>query len=168
MHGGTVRVESLGLGMGTTFFVNFPIAALTLVPGQEDGREASNLPGALEGLRALVVDDEPDAREILTLVLEGFGLETECASSALEAVAKVESYRPDVIVSDIGMPVRSLPPDQGGEIPAIALTAYGSAEDRARALECGYRFHLAKPAEPAELAQAIAVATGRAGKAFSA
>jgi CheY-like chemotaxis protein len=157
--------------------VNLPIAAVSLLPG-DDNREASHLPGGLKGLRALVVDDETDARDILTHVLKGFGLETESAASAIEALTKVESYRPDVIVSDIGMPeadgywlleqVRLLAADQGRDIPAIALTAYASAEDRARALECGYDFHLAKPAEASELARAIAVATGRAGKAFRA
>jgi PAS domain S-box-containing protein len=177
LHGGTVKVESLGEGKGATFFVNLPIAAVTLLPGDEN-REAAHLPSGLKGLRALVVDDETDARDILAHVLKGFGLETESAASAVEALAKVESYRPDVIVSDIGMPdadgywlleqLRSLAADQGRDIPAIALTAYASAEDRARALECGYDFHLAKPAEASELARAIAVATGRAGKAFRA
>ena len=178
LHGGTVQVESPGEGMGATFFVNLPVAAVSLLPGDED-REASNLSGGLKGLRVLVVDDETDARDVLTHVLLGYGVETESAASAVEALAKVESYRPDVIVSDIGMPeadgywlmtqVRTLPPEQGGETPAIALTAHASAEDRARALSCGYHFHLPKPAESAELARAIAVATGRAGKrAFSA
>lgn len=177
LHGGSVHVESLGEGKGATFFVNLPIAAVSLLLGEED-RESPNLPGGLKGLRALIVDDETDAREILTHVLKGFGLETESAASAIEALAKVKSYRPDVILSDIGMPeadgywllaqVRSLAADQGGGIPAIALTAYASAEERARALECGYDFHLSKPAEAAELAKAIAVATGRAGKAFRA
>jgi CheY-like chemotaxis protein len=105
-------------------------------------------------------------------------METESAASAFEALAKVESYRPDVIVSDVGMPgedgywlmtqVRALTQEQGGETPAIALTAYASAEDRARALSCGYHLHLPKPAEATALAKAIAAATGRAGKAFRA
>ena len=132
------------------------------------------MPG-LKGLRVLVVDDETDARDILTHVLQGYGMEIEAAATAFEALAKVESYRPDVIVSDVGMPeadgywlmtqVRSLSQEQGGETPAIALTAYASAEDRARALSCGYHLHLPKPAEAGALARAIATATGRAGKA---
>ena len=177
LHGGTVRVESTGEGMGSTFFVNLPIAAVSLLPGAEDG-ESSNLPSGLKGLRVLVVDDESDARDILTHVLQGYGMETEAAASAFEALAKLESYRPDVIVSDVGMPgedgywlmtqVRALAQEQGGETPAIALTAYASAEDRARALSCGYHLHLPKPAEATALAKAIAVATGRAGRAFRA
>jgi PAS domain S-box-containing protein len=176
LHGGRVHVESAGEGRGSTFFVNLPVAAVSLLPGAEDG-ESSCLPG-LKGLRVLVVDDETDAREILTHVLQGYGMETEAAASAFEALAKVESYRPDVIVSDVGMPeadgywlmsqIRALPQEQGGETPAIALTAYASAEDRARALSCGYYLHLPKPAEAPALAKAIAVATGRAGKAFRA
>ena len=173
LHGGRVHVESAGEGTGSTFFVNLPIAAVSLLPGADDG-ESSSLPG-LKGLRVLVVDDETDARDILTHVLQGYGMETETAASAFEALAKVESYRPDVIVSDVGMPeadgywlmsqVRALPQEQGGETPAIALTAYGSAEDRARALSSGYHLHLPKPAEAPALAKAIAVATGRAEKA---
>jgi PAS domain S-box-containing protein len=176
LHGGRVHVESAGEGMGSTFFVNLPVAAVSLLPGTEDS-DSSTLPG-LKGLRVLVVDDETDARDILTHVLQGYGMETEAAASAFEALAKVESYRPDVIVSDVGMPeadgywlmtqVRSLSQEQGGETPAIALTAYASAEDRARALSSGYHFHLPKPAEAPALAKAIAVATGRAGKAFRA
>ena len=176
LHGGRVHVESAGEGLGSTFFVNLPVAAVSLLPGTEDS-ESSSLPG-LKGLRVLVVDDETDARDILTHVLQGYGMETEAAASAFEALAKVESYRPDVIVSDVGMPeadgywlmtqVRSLSQEQGGETPAIALTAYASAEDRARALSSGYHFHLPKPAEAPALAKAIAVATGRAGKAFRA
>jgi PAS domain S-box-containing protein len=173
LHGGNVHVESEGDGKGSTFFVNLPIAAVSLLPGAEEA-EPSSLPG-LKGLRVLVVDDETDARDILSHVLQGYGMETEAAATAFEALAKVESYRPDVIVSDVGMPeadgywlmtqVRSLSQEQGGETPAIALTAYASAEDRARALSSGYDVHLSKPAEAPALARAIAVATGRAGKA---
>ena len=102
LHGGRVHVESAGEGKGSTFFVNLPVAAVSLLPGTEDS-ESSSLPG-LKGLRVLVVDDETDARDILTHVLQGYGMETEAAASAFEALAKVESYRPDVIVSDVGMP----------------------------------------------------------------
>jgi signal transduction histidine kinase/CheY-like chemotaxis protein len=177
LHGGAVRVESPGEGMGSTFFVDLPIAAVSLPPAPENG-EPSSLTSSLSGLRVLVVDDETDARDILTHVLQGYGMETESAASAFEALSKVESYRPDVIISDVGMPgedgywlmtqIRALSSDQGGETPAIALTAYGSAEDRARALSSGYHLHLPKPAEAPALAKAIAVATGRAGKAFRA
>jgi len=100
------------------------------------------------------------------------------ASSAREALTKVGSYQPDIIVSDIGMPeadgywllteLRSLSPEQGGETPAIALTAYASAEDRARSLSCGFDVHLPKPVDAGDLAKAIAIATGRVGKAFTA
>jgi len=176
LHGGTVWVDSPGEGHGTTFFVNLPVAAVTVL-GETD-RDLSNLSAGLKGLRVLVVDDEVDACEVLTRVLQGYGLETECASSAREALTKVGSYQPDIIVSDIGMPeadgywllteLRSLSPEQGGETPAIALTAYASAEDRARSLSCGFDVHLPKPVDAGDLAKAIAIATGRVGKAFTA
>jgi len=177
LHGGSIHVESPGEGKGATFFVHLPISAVSLLPASEDGK-ISYQSGELSGLRVLVVDDEPDARDMLTHALQKFGLEIQCASSAPEALAKMRDSRPDVIVSDIGMPeadgywlmtqVRSLPPEAGGETPAIALTAYAGSEDRARALSAGYHFHFPKPAEAAELAQAIAAATGRAGKASGA
>ncbi|MCI0421184.1 MAG: response regulator, partial [Acidobacteria bacterium] len=103
LHGGTVHVESPGEGRGATFLVKLPIAAVSPDLGEEE-IASSNLASGLKGLRVLVVDDEMDARDMLSHVLQGYGLEAETAASAREALAMVESYRPDVIVSDIGMP----------------------------------------------------------------
>lgn len=117
--------------------------------------------GPLEGLRLLVVDDEADARELVSLLLENAGAVTVDAASVPEALEASERFRPDVIVTDIGMPgedgyelirrVRGLPYDEGGGTPAIALTAFARREDRLRALRAGYDRHLAKPIDPAEL-----------------
>ena len=164
--------------MGATFRVRLPVPALAFNAGQEHSGTPDVFASRLQGLRVLVVDDEPDAREMLSRVLEGYGVVTESAGSAREALAMIESSPPDVLLSDIGMPgedgywllmhLRSLDPAHGGAVPAVALTAYASAEDRARALECGYEFHLPKPAEPVQLARAIAIAAGRVGKASTA
>ncbi|HEX4494859.1 MAG TPA: ATP-binding protein, partial [Thermoanaerobaculia bacterium] len=173
LHGGTVRVKSPGEGEGSTFIVALPLSIAHLTPAEglrvhpvaevEDGdpcAEDSNLD--LKGIRVLVVDDEPDARETLRQILEHCNAEVETVSSAAEAVKRVESWRPDVLLSDIGMPgedgyelirrVRELPPDRGGRTPAAALTAFARGEDRRRALRAGFQMHLAKPVEIQELA----------------
>jgi len=115
----------------------------------------------IAGLRVLVVDDEPDARALLRRLFEERDAVVSTASSVAEALAAVQAQRPDVIVSDIGMPgedghelirrVRALPPEHGGRTPAIALTAYARAEDRVRAVAAGFQHHLSKPVEPVEL-----------------
>jgi CheY-like chemotaxis protein len=129
-----------------------------------------NLP-SLKGLRVVVADDETDARFFLSTVLEECGANVTAVSSASEALAAVQELKPDVLVSDIGMPdedgyslirkVRSLPPEQGGRIPAAALTAYARPEDRTRSLQAGFQIHLPKPVEPAELATVVASLAGR-------
>jgi PAS domain S-box-containing protein len=177
LHGGTVRVKSPGEGEGSTFIVALPLSIAHLTPTEglrvhpvaevEDGdpcSEDSNLD--LRGIRVLVVDDEPDARETLRQILEHCNAEVETVSSAVEAVKRVESWRPDVLLSDIGMPgedgyelirrVRELPPDRGGRTPAAALTAFARGEDRRRALRAGFQMHLAKPVEIQELATVVA------------
>jgi PAS domain S-box-containing protein len=177
LHGGTVRVKSPGEGEGSTFIVALPLSIAHLTPAEglrvhpvaevEDGdpcAEDSNLD--LKGIRVLVVDDEPDARETLRQILEHCNAEVETVSSAAEAVKRVESWRPDVLLSDIGMPgedgyelirrVRELPPDRGGRTPAAALTAFARGEDRRRALRAGFQMHLAKPVEIQELATVVA------------
>ncbi|HEX8335665.1 MAG TPA: response regulator, partial [Pyrinomonadaceae bacterium] len=125
---------------------------------------------ALEGVKVLVVDDEPDARRLLTEVLGRCGAEVLSAASAGEALEMIQAWRPHVLLSDIGMPdgdgyelirrVRELPEERGGSTPAAALTAYAGPGDRARALAGGYQQHVAKPVEPAELAAVVASLAG--------
>lgn len=114
----------------------------------------------LEGLRVLVVDDEPDARELLRSLLGMYGIEVHVAASAAEALDGMEQFRPDVLVSDIGMPgedgyglIRRIREGEGrtASTPAVALTAYARREDRARALGAGFDMHMPKPVEPGEL-----------------
>jgi CheY-like chemotaxis protein len=121
---------------------------------------------SLQGITVLAVDDEPDARDLIKRVLERCGARVFLASSAREALGLVTNERPDMIVSDIGMPdedgyefirkVRSLPAEDGGRTPAAALTAFARAEDRTRALRAGYQTHVAKPVEPTELTAVVA------------
>jgi CheY-like chemotaxis protein len=130
-------------------------------------------PDLLHDLRVLLVDDEPDARNLLGLILMSYEAEVRDCASAAEALQTLDEWRPDVLVSDIGMPVedgyelmrkiRAREPERGGLIPALALTAYARAEDAQRALEAGYQAHVPKPVEPAELATAVANIVGRRG-----
>lgn len=128
-------------------------------------------PPQIDGLRILVVDDQADACELLTTILESCGADVITASSAQEALAQIKQCQPDVLVSDIGMPiedgymllrqVRALEPNQGGQIPAVALTAYARSEDRRQALLAGFQSYLTKPVEPGELVAVIASLSGR-------
>ena len=176
LHGGAIYPFSRGVGQGSDFMITLP-----LVNTPQAGLEAfqryvkSNTGGerssALAGLRVLIVDDEYDTREVLGAMLSRYGAETRAAESASEAIRMLVEWKPDVLVSDIGMPgedgyqlianVRALPPEQGGAIPAIALTAYASGMDRQRILATGFQTHLTKPIEPLELAQVVARAAGK-------
>src|SRR5439155_204491 len=137
----------------------------------EGGGVESRAGPALEGLRVLVVDDEADARESLTAVLEQCGAVVTAVASAREALGALAHQRPDILVSDIGMPeedgyaliekVRVLDARHGGRIPAVALTAYAAPEDRQRALDAGYELHVPKPVTPEELVTAVANLSGR-------
>jgi PAS domain S-box-containing protein len=170
LHGGTVRAKSPGQGQGATFIVSLPLTVLATdgEPLPSRRHPAAELTPMtlgenvrLPGIRVLVVDDEPDARALLRRLLEEAEAEVSTAAAATEALALVQAERPDVIISDIGMPredgyslirqVRELPPERGGRTPAIALTAYARAEDRVRTLLEGFQHHLSKPVEPAEL-----------------
>lgn len=175
LHGGTVRAESEGEGHGASFIVTLPLAPI------KDGKDrqhvlASTLPGSgngsivLSGMRILVIDDERDARELIHEVLTQYEAEVITAASAGEGLAILQSQRPDVMISDIGMPekdgyqfireVRSLPATQGGRTPAIALSAFAHSEDRTRAMIAGYQLHLSKPVESNELIASIGNLTG--------
>ena len=178
LHGGTVRVESPGAGEGATFVVSLPLAVARLDPVEEervhpflDPQErratcADDPALNLDGIRVLVVDDEPDARETLAQILEHCDAEVLAVGSADEALRELERFRPHVLLSDIGMPgedgyslirrVRALPPERGGRIPAAALTAFARGEDRRRALLAGFQMHVAKPVDIHDLAAVVA------------
>lgn len=174
LHGGSVRVESAGKGKGTTFFVTLPVdveyAKAEAESRPREGRANSiAVPGArdrIEGTRVLVVDDDADARELVKRLLEERGARVTIAGSSQDALRALGSTEFDVLVSDIGMPgedghtlmrqVRELPPERGGRIPSVALTAYARAEDQMKAIRAGFQMHLAKPVEPAELIAMVA------------
>ena len=173
LHGGRIDAASEGLDRGATFTVQFPLPA---VAGTSEPQRPSTLrrirsepkleaPVALRGLRVLVVDDDEDARNLVKAVLEGCGSSVVTAASAAEGLSALDRERPDVLISDIGMPgedgydlirrVRALPSSRGGNIPAAALTAFARSEDRTRVLSAGYSIHIPKPVEPAELVAAV-------------
>ncbi|HEX8088630.1 MAG TPA: ATP-binding protein [Blastocatellia bacterium] len=181
MHGGTVQAASRGEGLGATFVVRFPIIVVRDIKtstqdiSQHSGNGAEpiaedmnsmieDIP-RLDGLRALVVDDEADAREMLEVLLNQFGAEVKASASAQEALKILEQWKPDVLVSDVGMPnedgyslihqVRALDPARGGRTPAIALTGYSRQEDRSQLLAAGYQVHLSKPVDLSQLVDAI-------------
>lgn len=176
LHGGTIQVESPGVGQGVTFIVQLPLITDSLEGGDlkqlalqgEASLEASL---SLSGLRVLIVDDEIDTREFLLTALEQYGAEVTAAASVDEAHRLLERLKPDVLVSDIGMPVadgyalirevRAKAPEQGGQIPAAALTAYTREEDRIKALEAGFQTHVPKPIEPTQLVAVVAKLAGR-------
>ena len=178
-HGGEVRVDSKGFSSGTTFTVRLPIAPVLPEAQDEEENDASSNEfspfhasrRALRGLSILVVDDEADAREIVCAILTRHGAEVFQAASAREALSWLQKSTPDLMVSDIGMPdedgysliqkVRALPPEHGGKIPALALTAYARAQDRAKALSSGFQTHLSKPVVSAELVVTLAALAGR-------
>ena len=169
LHGGTVSAESEGVGKGATFSATFPLLTERAEPVAHDLSVAEVR--SLDGLRVLLVDDEPEAREIISTVIGRTGAEVKACISASEALAKVTEWRPDVILSDIAMPeedgysfigkVRSLPREKGGETPAAALSAYAREEDRKRALAAGYQMHIAKPIGASQLVTMVAKLAGR-------
>ena len=181
LHGGTVNVQSEGEGKGATFTISLPFAGV--VSNQQDAEpvlipneEVITLDGlpSLKGLKILVVDDEADTRELIREVLKECGSEVITSCSVAEALAALEEHKPDILISDLGMPdedgyslitkIRALPSERGGHIPAAALTAYARAEDRMRVLRSGFQFHLPKPVDSAELVTVVASLAGRAYK----
>jgi PAS domain S-box-containing protein len=175
-HGGTVRADSPGEGQGSIFTVRLPIMGqepVSTAAAQEVPLETLARTMDLEGIRVLVVDDEDDTREMVSAILKSQGAQVEVAASAAEAMAAVARVRPQILVSDVEMPgqdgyelirqVRRLAPEDGGRIPAAALTAYARPEDRMRALMAGFQIHVPKPVQPAELVAVVASLSGRTG-----
>jgi signal transduction histidine kinase len=177
LHGGTVTAHSDGEGRGATFIVKLPLVPVRAsLPAPNLATSSVPIdqiafPIELRGLRVLVVDDELDARQLVQSVLEAGQAEVQVAASSAEALQMIRVKKPDVIVSDIGMPeadgydfirkLRQLSRDDGGRIPAVALTAYARAEDRRKALIAGFQNHAAKPMDPQELVVVIANLAGR-------
>ena len=168
LHGGRAFADSPGVGQGATFRVVLPVRAVLPKPVRDQtlasSRSAETLAQtpSLASLRVLVVDDESDARDLIEEVLVSGGGVVETAVCVRDAVAAICRFRPDVVVTDIGMPgedgyallraIRALAPENGGAVPVVALTAYAHAEDRARTLAAGFTDHLPKPVEAARLA----------------
>ena len=171
MHGGLVSVESEGLGKGTAFFVSLPLRAVADVDFQGDSSPiTSDGEGELKGLRILVVDDEAEARGLVGTILRMHGAQTRLAGSAAEGWEQLEAWRPDVLVSDIGMPrengyqlLERVRHTESGfqRIPSLALTAYVSANDRERAKNAGFDAHLSKPVMPDTLLREVGQLAGR-------
>ncbi len=183
LHGGTISAESEGDGKGSTFVIRLPAASVNegndsggsppkLNQAETDGN-SDNAPD-LSGLRVLVVDDDPDTLGILHLMLSGYGAEVKSADSASDALEIFLKWKPNVLVSDIGMPgedgfmlidkIRALSPEKGGTVPAAALTAYAGEEDRLKALAAGFQTHIPKPVEPTTLVSAVELLAKQANK----
>ncbi|MEH2417373.1 PAS domain S-box protein [Nostoc sp.] len=168
LHGGTVQAESLGEGQGATFTVRLPLlknSQLRVESAEDSQPEVSNDDTLLAGVQILLVDDQADVREFFSFVLEQYGATVTTVESAAEALETLAQSKPDILLSDIGMPlmdgymllreVRKLPPEQGGQIPAIALTAYAGEINYNQAMAAGFQKHLPKPVDPMDLATAI-------------
>ncbi|HEY9780324.1 MAG TPA: ATP-binding protein [Leptolyngbyaceae cyanobacterium] len=174
MHGGTISAQSQGVGQGSTFTVKIPLVekAREAEGYEQAGGEIplapkhSDTAPSLKGLQVLVVDDEVDTREWIVTILKQSGAEAQAVGSVGEALEALENFKPDVLVSDIGMPgedgytlirkIRQLEPETGGRIPAVALTGYARVEDYRAALAAGFQLHVAKPIRAAELIAVIA------------
>ena len=169
LHGGSVSAQSAGEGKGATFTVRLPTMAVASV-GDDGARVAGPGPRALAGIRVLLIEDEPDSRDLARAALARFGAMVSAASSSAEAVNLLLSATPEtmpqVVVSDIGMPVedgyvfiqqlRALSPERGGRIPAVTVTGYSTPGDVNRALAAGFQLHLSKPVDPLALIEAVA------------
>ncbi|MBD2120928.1 ATP-binding protein [Trichocoleus sp. FACHB-262] len=163
LHGGTVGVESPGVGMGATFTVRLPLMPTQAIATQN--RQSPESDYDLSEVQVLVVDDEPDSREFVAFVLKEAGATVLIATTAAEALTMLIRFRPNVLLSDIGMPdmngymlmqqVRALLPEQGGQVAAIALTAYAGDFNQQQALQAGFQQHVSKPIEPKKLIEVI-------------
>ncbi len=179
LHGGRVTAESPGEGRGATFTVTLPMTSANAsvsdprVHPRADGAPASDQArvSLLRGLRVLIVDDHLDSRDLIAAILGEAEAESCTCASAAEGLAKLQEWRPDVLISDVEMPgedgyafirkVRALPASAGGATRALVLTAYGRLEDRMRSLDAGFDIHLPKPVDPAELLRVVATLAGR-------
>ena len=180
LHGGTIRAHSDGDGQGSVFTLSLPLASAANASGngtpEPDATANEASPSlaksaTLEGLRILIVDDEPDTRELMQEVLGRQGAEVRTSGSVAEALRALAAWQADLLVSDIGMPledgyelirrVRKLDAAHHGQIPAVALTAYAGAADIERALDAGFQTHLAKPVDPKALVSTVARVAGR-------
>jgi CheY-like chemotaxis protein len=170
IHGGSVTVESAGPGQGSTFSVRLPVSRAndvdgTFVPAPKDATDARAGRQRIDDVRVLVVDDDADARDVMQRLLGLHGARVTTAASAQEALDLIATFQPNILISDIGMPLedgydligrlRRLPPELGGLLPALALTAFARPEDGTRAVEAGYQLHLAKPVNPEDLVRAV-------------
>lgn len=180
LHGGSVRAKSPGLDQGSTFIIALPIASARLDaepdrrhPLGESSGEVPDIMPDLTGIRVLAVDDEADARELIKRILSRCGATVDTAGSGADALASFKKNQPHVFITDIGMPgedgyavirkVRQLGNSNGGNVPAIALTAFARSEDRRRAIMSGFQMHVAKPVEPSELIAMVASLAKRTG-----
>ena len=174
MHGGTISAISEGIGKGATFVIQLPLRAMRAGEtetiedsGSRTKSEAFRDHAMVKGLKVLVVDDEADARELVRRFLTECGAIAALAASAEEAYSLLPTFKPDVIISDIGMPTQDgyafmrAVRVQGLKTPALALTAFARAEDRVRSIQAGFQMHLPKPVDPAELVTVIASLAGR-------
>ncbi|MBD2594798.1 PAS domain S-box protein [Nostoc spongiaeforme FACHB-130] len=169
LHGGIVWAESPGEGQGATFTVRLPLhksADSPMLNPETAQMDLATQDSLLAGVRILFVDDQADVLEFFSFALEQYGAEVTAVASAAEALEALAQLQPDILLSDIGMPImdgymllrqlRQLPPDQGGQIPAIALTAYAGEIDYKQAMAAGFQRHIPKPVDPVDLAIAIA------------
>ena len=178
LHGGSVAAQSSGEGQGATFIVRLPLTITDIADSTSRVHPTVEVEGTialdgprLDGLRVLVVDDDPDALNLVIAILTSAGAVARTALSAAEALRVFEQWHPDVLVSDIEMPgedgytlirrIRARSVDEGGKTPAIALTAYGRAQDRMLSLTAGYSMHVPKPVDPVELITIVASVSGR-------
>ncbi|MBG1258036.1 PAS domain S-box protein [Nostoc commune] len=167
MHGGNVQAESPGEGSGTTFTVELPLLVRSEQVTREENQSLDSHADSslLSDTQVLVVDDEPDIRDLISFILQDYGVQVTTVSSAQEALEALSESVPDVLISDIGMPktdgymlmreLRARSPGQGGSVPAIALTAYAGEMNQQQALAAGFQMHISKPVDPDVLVKAI-------------
>jgi CheY-like chemotaxis protein len=180
LHGGEIIAYSEGAGRGSTFTVKFPLLATASDNGEPARRHpiardtlATLYLGRLDGIRVMIVDDEPSASEALLVLFSSCGAEARVAGSAIEALVLFDAWQPDVLVSDVAMPeedgyslirkIRQRSPERGALVPAVALTAYAKIEDRVTILAAGFQMYLSKPADPNELIAVVGSLARRRG-----
>jgi CheY-like chemotaxis protein len=184
LHGGEIEAESAGKDLGSTFTIKLPM----LGTGDGNGQPRPRHPSAsdditnvllrrLDKIRVLLVDDEPTANEAVQALLEGCGAEVRVAGSSAQALQVLDIWKPDILISDIAMPeedgyllikkIRARSAENGGDIPAAALTAYAKIEDRVSILAAGFQMYLAKPADPSELIAVVSSLARRRRQAES-